>query len=304
MGARIVAVVDAYVAMCSTRPHRPALRTEQAVDELERQAGQQFDPEVVEALIRVLEKTHVGFGGGGEKPSVVVCDADADFRKLLQMRLVNDGYDVRCVTKADEALEAILALTPDLVLVEVDSEASDAFQLLREMRKDAAFQHVPFAFLARSDSRLLKIRALRQGVDDFLVKQSDLEELLARIQNILTRESARRGQGLKRAKRGLTGQLDNMSLPDIVQTLAIGMKTALVALSSGELTGRIWFRDGAVVHAKCGEVEGEPAFHAMARWKTGEFAIEHGVKSRRTTIESDPMFLIMESMRLMDEASA
>jgi response regulator RpfG family c-di-GMP phosphodiesterase len=303
LGARIVAVVDAYVAMCSARPHRPPLRTEQAVDELERQAGHQFDPEVVEALIRVLEKAHAGFGGG-ERPSVVVCDADPEFRKLLQMRLVNDGYDVRCVAKADEALEAILTSTPDLVLAEVDRDASDAFQLLREIRKDAAFQHVPFAFLARSDNRLLKIRALRQGVDDFLVKQSDLEELLARIQNILTRESARRGQGLKRAKRGLTGQLDNMSLPDIVQTLAIGMKTALVALSHGELNGRIWFRDGAVVHAKCGDVEGEPAFHAMARWTTGEFAIEHGIKSRRTTIESDPMFLVMESMRLIDEASA
>ena len=162
----------------------------------------------------------------------------------------------------------------------------------------------PFAFLARSESRLLKIRALRQGVDDFLVKQSDLEELLARIQNILTRESARRGQGLKRAKRGVTGQLDNLGLPDIVQTLTIGMKTALVALSHDDLTGRIWFRDGAVVHAKCGEIQGEAAFHAMARWKTGEFAIEHGIKSRRTTIECDPMFLVMEAMRLMDEASA
>jgi len=127
---------------------------------------------------------------------------------------------------------------------------------------------------------------------------------LARIENILTRESSRRGLGLKRAKRGITGQLDNMGLPDIVQTLAIGMKTALVALESGELNGRIWFRDGAVVHAKCGELTGEPAFHAMARWKSGAFAIEHGVKNRRTTIECDPMFLIMESMRLMDEASA
>jgi polar amino acid transport system substrate-binding protein len=303
LGARIVAVVDAYVAMCSPRPHRPPLPTELAVEELERQAGQQFDPEVVEALIRVLEKSHGGFSGG-EKPSVVVCDADAEFRKLLQMRLVNDGYDVRCFAKADQALAAILSETPDLVLADVDREASDAFQLLREMRKDAAFQHVPLAFLARSDSRLLKIRALRQGVDDFLIKQSDLEELLARIQNILSRESARRGHGLKRAKRGLTGLLENMSLPDIVQTLAMGMKTALVAVSQGDLNGRIWFRDGAVVHAKFGDLEGEQAFHAMARWKTGEFAIEHGVKTRRTTIDSDPMYLLMESMRLMDEASA
>ena len=303
LGARIIAVVDAYVAMCSPRPHRQSLRMEQAVDEIVRHAGQQFDPEVVEVLIRVLEKTPAVFDGG-EKPSVVVCDADAEFRKVLEMRLVNHGYDVRCVATADEALEAILAAAPHLVLAEVDCDGSDAFQLLRELRKDSAFQHVPFAFLARSESRLLKIRALRQGVDDFLVKESDLEELLARIQNILTRESARRGEGLKRAKRGVTGQLDNLGLPDIVQTLTIGMKTALVALSHDDLTGRIWFRDGAVVHAKCGEIQGEAAFHVMARWKTGEFAIEHGVKSRRTTIDCDPMFLVMESMRLLDEASA
>jgi response regulator RpfG family c-di-GMP phosphodiesterase len=303
LGARIISVVDAFIAMGSPRPHRQALSTDQAVDELERHAGQQFDPEVVEALMRVLEKTPAAYDGHA-KPSIVVCDADAEFRKLLEMRLVNDEYDVRCVAKADEALEAILAAAPNLVLAEVDSDASDAFQLLREVRKDAAYQHVPFAFLARRDNRLLKIRALRQGVDDFLVKEGDLEELLARIQNILSRESSRRGISFKRAKRGVTGSLDNLGLPDIVQTLTIGMKTALVALSHDDRSGRIWFRDGAVVHAKCGELQGEAAFHAMARWTSGEFAIEHGVKSRRTTIQCDPMFLVMEAMRLMDEASA
>jgi response regulator RpfG family c-di-GMP phosphodiesterase len=303
LGARIIAVVDAYVAMCSPRPYRVALNVEQAVDEIERQAGHQFDPEVVEALIRVLEKAPAPYNSA-EKLSVVVCDADLEFRKVLEMRLINDGYDVRSVATAEQALEAILSSAPQLVLAEVDGEGSDAFQLLRELRKDPTFQHVPFAFLARAESRVLKIRALRQGVDDFLVKDNDLEELLARVQNILTREAARRGEGLKRAKRGVTGQLDNLGLPDIVQTLTIGMKTALVALSHDDKTGRIWFRDGAVVHAKCGDMQGEPAFHAMARWKTGEFSIEHGVKSRRTTIECDPMFLVMESMRLMDEASA
>lgn len=302
MGARIVAVVDAYVAMCSPRPHRPALHTEEAVDELERQAGQQFDPEVVEALIRVLEKTPTVFGAGG-KPSILVCDGDAEFRKVLEMRLANDGYDVRCVTKATEALEAILASPPDLVLAEAERDGSDAFQLLRELRKDAALQHVPFAFLVHHESRLLKIRALRQGVDDFLVTENDLEELLARIHNILTREAARRGHGLKRTKRGITGQIENMAIPDIVQTLAIGVKTALVRVESGDQTGKIWFRDGAVVHAKCGDLAGEAAFHALARWTTGEFSIEHGIVSRRVTIECDTMFLMMESMRLMDESS-
>lgn len=302
LGARIISVVDAFVAMCSPRPHHEPFRAEQAIEELERHAGQQFDPEVVEALIRVLEKSPAVFDGR-TKPRVVVCEADAEFRKLLEMRLVNYGYDVRCVAKAYEALELILAVPPDLVIAEVGGDASDAFQLLREVRKDAALHQLPFAFLAPAESRLLKIRALRQGVDDFLSKDGDLEELLARIQNILARESARRGSGLKRAKRGVIGSLDNLSLPDIVQTLTMGMKTALVAVTHDDLSGRIFFRDGAVVHAKCGDLQGEAAFHAMARWKTGEFAIEHGIKSRRTTIECDPMFLIMESMRLLDEAS-
>ena len=66
----------------------------------------------------------------------------------------------------------------------------------------------------------------------------------------------------------------------------------------------MWFRDGSVVHAKFGDLSGEAAFHALARLRTGEFTIEHGVKSRRTTIECDTMFLVMEAMRLMDEASA
>jgi response regulator RpfG family c-di-GMP phosphodiesterase len=303
LGARIVAVADAYVAMCSPRPHRPPFDADEAVQEIERCAGAQFDPEVVEALIRVLEKTRAVFGGT-EKPSIVVCDADPEFRKLLQMRLVNDGYDVRCVAHPDEAQDAILAAPPNLVLAEVDGETSGGFQLLREIRKDAPLQHVPFAFLARTDDRPLKIRALRQGVDDFLVKTNDLEELLARVANILTRESTRRGEGLKRQRRGVTGQLDNLGIPDIVQMLAIGMKTACVALEHAGRAGRIWFRDGAAVHAKCGEASGEAAFLQLARWKTGEFAIEHGVASRRTTIENDAMFLVMEAMRLMDEETA
>ena len=54
LGARIVLVVDAYHAMCSDRPYRSAMSTEEAREELRRHAGTQFDPEVVDALLDVL----------------------------------------------------------------------------------------------------------------------------------------------------------------------------------------------------------------------------------------------------------
>ena len=54
LGARILAVVDAFVAMTSSRPYRSALTHAQAVGELERAAGAQFDPSVVRALVEIV----------------------------------------------------------------------------------------------------------------------------------------------------------------------------------------------------------------------------------------------------------
>ena len=55
VGARILAVVDAWESMTATRPWRTALGFTEAVAELRREAGRQFDPEVVESFIKVLE---------------------------------------------------------------------------------------------------------------------------------------------------------------------------------------------------------------------------------------------------------
>ncbi|HEY5002085.1 MAG TPA: diguanylate cyclase, partial [Ktedonobacteraceae bacterium] len=56
LGARILSVIDAYDAMTSSRPYREALPTAQAHEELRRCAGTQFDPQVVDAFLQVLQK--------------------------------------------------------------------------------------------------------------------------------------------------------------------------------------------------------------------------------------------------------
>ena len=56
LGARIVAVADSFDAMTTDRPYRRALREQDALAELQLHAGSQFDPVVVDALVRVLER--------------------------------------------------------------------------------------------------------------------------------------------------------------------------------------------------------------------------------------------------------
>ena len=55
MGSRILAVVDAWESMTTSRPWRTAMPREEAVAELRREAGHQFDPDVVEAFTRMLD---------------------------------------------------------------------------------------------------------------------------------------------------------------------------------------------------------------------------------------------------------
>jgi two-component system, cell cycle response regulator len=66
LGARIVAVCDAFDAMVSDRPYRPAITVDEALDELERCAGSQFDPKVVESCRRLI-----GTEGAGTGPRAV-----------------------------------------------------------------------------------------------------------------------------------------------------------------------------------------------------------------------------------------
>ncbi len=62
MGARIIAVADAFEAMTSERPHRSAYEVDKAIKELQEKAGTQFDPDVVKAFVKVVKRQRIKIG--------------------------------------------------------------------------------------------------------------------------------------------------------------------------------------------------------------------------------------------------
>ncbi len=173
LGARILAVVDSYLAMLSGRSYRKSLSPDEAFEELQRHAGTQFDPEVVEVVIRVVEQQTL-VRGLDQKPRVIIAGPDEEFARLLKFRLLNAGMQVETLTRVEDAVEKVLASPPDLVLAEIRTRDDAAFVALDQIRQDDEISHVPFAFIAPNNNRELKVRALRQGVDDFLVKTENL----------------------------------------------------------------------------------------------------------------------------------
>lgn len=299
MGSRILSVIDAYVEM-TCAASGDSTDPESALRELVHQSGRQFDPEVVEAFHRVIDK-RLGGHKAKAKPTVLIVDPQKQFRRLLKMRLSNEGLTVIETTACEEAMGLLLKQSPNLVLVALEPDANAGFQLLQEMQMDEKLRRTPLAFLSRHRDRVLELRALRLGVDDFLCKADDMEQMVARVENILLRQALRDERGTARPRRGISGNLDSLGLADMIQTLSIGMKTASVTLSCDGKEGKIWFENGTPRHAETGKKKGEQAFFDMVRWNSGEFVIEHGVRTKRVSLEKDAMYLLMEGLRLMDE---
>ncbi len=104
---------------------------------------------------------------------------------------------------------------------------------------------------------------------------------------------------------GVMGTLRQMALPEIVQSLEMGRKTARVDLvpADGD-KGMIAFETGQIRYAECGALRGDDAFYQLARHKEGFFRIHYGDKPPDVNIEHQTTFLLLEAMRRMDEEDA
>jgi CheY-like chemotaxis protein len=264
-------------------------------------AGENADPRAAELLIRVTEDPRVTAEKIRHKPFVLVVAPPRGLRGFLGLRLRQHGFkfkEERCVGISPARL---LDCGPDVVLAGADIDGADAFRLLKRLRADRATRHVPFILMTDQEDRALRLKAFQQGADGFFLATHDVEELLARIENMLKRETVGSRGRTHRRRSGISGQLENLPLPEIVQVLNMGKRTACVTLSFGGAQGQVWFDEGDLVHATLEGAEGEPAFFGLLHWTEGEFSIQHSVAAPRKTIRSDAMFLVFEGLRRVDE---
>ena len=102
---------------------------------------------------------------------------------------------------------------------------------------------------------------------------------------------------------GFVGAMTGVTLADVMQMNGHNRFTGCITLEYGGSSGLIFFRDGEVIHAEQGELAGESAFHAIIRWPSGKFSLQPKVTTTSSSIRSSLHHLLLESMRLMDEAN-
>ena len=115
---------------------------------------------------------------------ILVVDDDDDIRGLLRTLLERAGYDVSDAADGREGLRELYAGSPDLVILDVGMPGLDGWATLERIRE---VSDVPVLMLTARDAELERVRGLKGGADDYVVKPFGRQELVARVDVLLRR---------------------------------------------------------------------------------------------------------------------
>ncbi|MBF0635428.1 MAG: diguanylate cyclase [Nitrospinae bacterium] len=128
-----------------------------------------------------------------QKDVVLVVEDSPATAKLLEIKLVEAGFNVVMSANAMDAMDKLYDFSPDLILSDVMMPEMDGFELLQKVRSETMRGDIPFIFISSKNSTEDKLRGFHLGGDDYITKPFQLDELVARIRvNIKRSERLRK----------------------------------------------------------------------------------------------------------------
>ncbi|MEC0228326.1 response regulator transcription factor [Paenibacillus alba] len=119
---------------------------------------------------------------------VLVVDDEPNIAEVVRLYLEHSNYEAILLPRGQEVLRTIAAEKPNLVLLDIMLPDISGYELCDQIRKmEAPLHQTPIIFLTAKGESIDKLRGFNLGVDDYLVKPFDPNELIARIKAVLRR---------------------------------------------------------------------------------------------------------------------
>ena len=120
------------------------------------------------------------------KSKIMVVDDEMHIRELVRFYLDKAGFDTIEAANAEEALDIVENQYIDLAVVDIMMPGMDGFELVEQMRQ---YREFPVIMLIAKSQSKDKLRGFSLGIDDYVTKPFDPDELMARVKTILKRYS-------------------------------------------------------------------------------------------------------------------
>lgn len=121
------------------------------------------------------------------KIKVLIAEDDLDLGNLLKQYLELNGFEVMRVYNGEEARTEMKINSYDITIIDVMMPKEDGFTLAARLKQ--LYPEMPFLFVTARKLKEDILQGLRLGADDYIVKPFDVDELILRMQNILSRSN-------------------------------------------------------------------------------------------------------------------
>lgn len=220
---------------------------------------------------------------------VLVVDDEEDMLWMLQRNLNKGMQDVEILAakSAEEALALLSDRTVNLVITDINMPGMSGLDLLVEINN--RFPGTGVIIMTAYPSSAYENKAMMSGSLRFIEKPFDIKEVRAIVEGVL------------KENEGFQGTVGGVDLVDIVQFNALSKATAALKVTTGDREGMIFFMEGAVVHAMCGQEHGEEAFFTILGFNGGSLQNIRGVQPPVVSIHKSIESLLFETALKSDE---
>lgn len=180
---------------------------------------------------------------------IIVVEDEAPLAELLRYNLESEGFAVIHATDGEEA-ELLLAEEPfDLAILDWMLPKITGIELCRRLRNRTETERLPILLLTARGEEADRVRGLKTGADDYVVKPFSVQELIARVHSLLRRAAPERVSNIlvsgdimidRNAHRVTRGSRDVRLGPTEYRLLEVFMESPRRVLSRNQLLDRVW----------------------------------------------------------------
>lgn len=124
---------------------------------------------------------------GTAKPRVLLADDQTELLMLVKETVEKAGFEVFTASDGEEAIKVVYESNPDIIVMDYNMPLKDGLTAAAELKENPLFSHIPIIIVTAYGEKQAKLKGLSMGIDDYLIKPVDTDELVARIKMVLKR---------------------------------------------------------------------------------------------------------------------
>jgi len=309
LGGNILTIVDVFCEHVSLEKRMSLDKFENVRDNLMSMSGRLFLEEVVTAFLELIE-TEILIEPDERSRTfnqVLMYCEDADYLVAISGRLQEEGFRPVSIDKVDKFVEMYKRSRPDIMIILQEGLTSKASGLVAELiAKGVEVAAVPTYLVASRQAAAEMAPMSEHGLEDIIPIENSLDLLVVKLQKLRSDIQESAGVVADEAEEGATaGNLEDMSLVDLLQALGPSCKTAQIKVTSDSGKLILCLDKGQITFAKGDRKTGAEAIYDGASWQTGKWIVKPIAEEElpEPNTDSPNEAILSESCRRLNEKS-